>query len=109
MTDLDNNKATLFLKEKMAGIMLSVARGERRQKPVYIQQVSDEIDATYSHTCKAVKKLSVENGIGYIKTKKDGRKSVLTLTDEGEEVALSMSKMLRSMDEEEQVLKPVTA
>ena len=109
MKDFNDSKASLFLKGKMVGIMLSVSRGQRRKEPVYIQQVADEIDATYSHTCKAVKKLSVEHGVGYIKTKDDGRKSHLTLTEEGKDVALDFAELLRDMEEEDRVVTPVKA
>lgn len=107
MKDITEYNASLFLKEKMAGILVSISRAERVGNDIHISQVANEIDATYSHTSKSVKKLSVEDGVGYIKTKKDGRKSLLTLTDEGQRVASHLTHMLRDMDEEDSVVKPM--
>jgi DNA-binding MarR family transcriptional regulator len=72
-----------FLKEKPVEA-LTTLRKSREGDNVYVSVVSKRIDTTYAHTVKVLDRM--ENA-GLIKTRKDGRKKILELTERGEAYA----------------------
>ena len=83
-----------FLKEKpvMALVTIRRERGE-----IYCSRISKKIDTTYAHTVKTISRMEEE---GFIKSKKDGRKKLLELTDKGEKFSDHFLNLLSAFDEE---------
>ena len=63
----------------------------------YGSELSDMIDTTYPHTNAIITKMEERD---LISREKDGRKSMITLTDRGEMLAEKVSDVLNFLDEE---------
>jgi len=71
----------LFLKAKPVKIIVKI-RMQREEN--YALQLSKEVDATYSHTVKVLQKME-EHGL--VEFKRKGRKKIVDLTEEGNNIA----------------------
>jgi len=60
----------------------------------YASELSSEVDATYSHTVRILHQLEDYN---LVESKKDGRKKVVELTEEGEEIAEGCGDLLSKL------------
>lgn len=95
----------IFLHVKPAKILVGLVRGHDTK---YASVLSKEADCTYSHTVKILDQFKAH---GLIEFRKEGRKKLIELTDEGEDVANSMADLIDSMEEngnagdEKQVVK----
>ncbi len=83
----------IFLHVKPAKIMVGLVRGHDTK---YASVLSKEADCTYSHTVKILDQFK-EHGL--IEFRKEGRKKLIELTDEGEEVAEHMADLMDALDE----------
>lgn len=82
----------LFLNRKPVRA-LTVIRKSRDD--IYSSIISKEIDTTYAHTVKIVSKMEDE---GLVKSDKQGRKKILTLTDEGKDFADKFIELMNMME-----------
>lgn len=64
----------------------------RQTTPNYPTALSDQIDSTYSHTVRIIKKLE---RLGIVSSERKGRKKEVRLTDKGEEVADRCAEFLQ--------------
>lgn len=83
----------IFLHVKPAKILVGLVRGHDTK---YASVLSKEADCTYSHTVKILDQFKAH---GLIEFRKEGRKKLIELTDEGEEVADRMADLMDAMDE----------
>ena len=65
-----------------------------KKGPKYATQVSKEIDCTYSHTVKLLDELET---LKLVTFKKQGRIKVITLTEDGEDLAHSIEGVLMKL------------
>jgi DNA-binding MarR family transcriptional regulator len=63
----------------------------------YASALSSEVDATYSHTVRILHKLEDFN---LVESEKEGRKKVVDLTEDGEEVAKKCGDLLAELRDE---------
>ncbi|MFB6241304.1 MAG: hypothetical protein ABEJ36_00695 [Candidatus Nanosalina sp.] len=63
----------------------------------YASALSSEVDATYSHTVRILHQLE---DFGLVESSKEGRKKVIELTSEGEEVAKKCGDLLGELRDE---------
>lgn len=79
----------LFLRLKPVRLLTSLKNG-----PKYATILSKEVDCTYSHT---VKLLDQFKNFGIVEFEKKGRIKIITLTDDGEDLAHSMEGVLMKL------------
>jgi len=82
---------TLFMKEKPVRALIVAYK----EQGTYASEISKEVDTTYAHTIKIVKEFEK---IGLLKREKEGRKKVITPTDEGKEIAKGFSYIWNMID-----------
>lgn len=92
MTELPD----IFLNKKAAKTVTTVLK--KKHKP-FIGEISKEVDTTYAHTVKIIKKIQEETSKQFFTTEKQGRKKHIGLTSEGREIASVLQKI---MDKENQ-------
>ncbi len=85
----DTQLTKLFLRTKPVKMIISLKKG-----PKYATQVSKEIDCTYSHTVKLLDELET---LKLVTFKKQGRIKVITLTEDGEDLAHSIEGVLMKL------------
>lgn len=88
-----------FLKEKPCLALVKIAeksQSDYADEKAYSSVISKEIETTYAHTVKVIKKLE-ESGL--IESEKKGRKKYLTPTKQGSEIALRVSKLVNTIKE----------
>lgn len=68
----------------------------RETTPNYASELSNQIDATYSHTVKVLQRM--EN-LGLVEYKKEGRKKIVELTDDGSRIAEKCSELLKAISD----------
>lgn len=74
--------------------------------PLYIREISMEIDATYSHTLRLLERME-QNGL--VKSEQSGRKREYQLTSQGKSLAGNFSDFFTGTDEKsvEKDISPV--
>ncbi len=82
----------LFLQDKPAGILVEIKRGRGE---IYASILSKEVDCTYSHAVKILKKFEQNNLVEF---DKNGRKKLIELTDEGEKIASTLDELIREIN-----------
>lgn len=87
----DEDLKGLFLNKKPCSLIVSV----RRKNEPFASELAKTIDTTYAHAVKTIQKLE---GEGLIESEKRGRKKILSLTDEGEEVASCFCDLFNLME-----------
>ncbi len=85
----DTQLTKLFLRTKPVKMIISLKKG-----PKYATQVSKEIDCTYSHTVKLLDELET---LKLVTFKKQGRIKIITLTENGEDLAHSIEGVLMKL------------
>jgi len=85
----------MFLNEKPVMTLVTIRRS---RKDIYGSVVSKEIDTTYAHAVKIISKMEDK---GLVESHKDGRKKILSLTEEGKEYADLFIEIIESFDDEE--------
>ncbi|WEL19074.1 winged helix DNA-binding protein [Candidatus Nanohalococcus occultus] len=94
MIDNSSEIQKLFLKEKPARALVALRQS---REEMYLRLVSKKIDCTYAHTVKIIAMMK-EHGL--VKVRKQGRKKILELTEDGERYAdclVSMQDIERGM------------
>lgn len=82
----------IFLRKKPSRILVSL-HGDTAEN--YASSLSTRVDCTYSHTVRLIQKFK---DLGLIETKKEGRKKIVELTDDGEKVASNLSQVFEKVD-----------
>ncbi|MFB6116289.1 MAG: winged helix DNA-binding protein [Candidatus Nanosalina sp.] len=82
---------SFFINEKPVKILVNINSGFTGN---YASELSSEVDATYSHTVRILHQLEE---FELIESEKDGRKKVVELTDEGEEIAKTCGELLNKL------------
>lgn len=83
-----------FLKEKPVMALVTIRRA---REEIYCSKISKEIDTTYAHTVKIISRLEEE---GLIQSKKEGRKKILKLTQNGKKFSDHFLELLTAFEEE---------
>lgn len=78
----------LFLNEKPVLALVTIYR----QDETYGSKVAREIDTTYAHTVRIIQRLNDEE---LIRSRKDGRKKLVRLTEQGEQYAAQFDRLVR--------------
>ncbi|MCJ7450512.1 MAG: winged helix DNA-binding protein [Candidatus Nanohaloarchaeota archaeon QJJ-9] len=89
MDDLEE----VFLHKKPAKILVGIKRGQGSK---YASVLAKDADCTYSHTVKILNKFEEEELIEF---DKEGRKKLIQLTEEGEELASDVASLLNTLEE----------
>lgn len=89
----------LFLHDKPVKMLLTL----RGDKPKYATQVSKGVDCTYSHT---VKVLDFFKKLGLVEFDKKGRIKIITLTNDGEDIAHDFEGIVRKFGRLGSSIKP---
>lgn len=87
LTDLED----MFLHSIPASVLLQINHPEKEH---YASGIARDVDCTYSHVVKVIQRLEDH---GLVKTNKEGRKNVVTLTDKGEDVVKPLSDLMHAL------------
>ena len=82
----------IFLREKPSKILISLHRESTEN---YASALSTQVDCTYSHTVRLIQKF---DQLGLIETKKEGRKKIVELTNNGETIASNLSDVFNKLE-----------
>lgn len=82
---------SFFINEKPVKILVNINSGFTGN---YASELSSEVDATYSHTVRILHKLE---DFDLVESEKDGRKKVVELTEEGEDIARTCGDLLSTL------------
>lgn len=85
---------SFFINEKPVKILVNINSGFTDN---YASELSSEVDATYSHTVRILHQLE---DFDLVESEKDGRKKVVELTEEGEDIAKTCGDLLSVLREE---------
>lgn len=88
-----------FLKEKPVMALVTI---RKNREDIYCSMISKKIDTTYAHTVKTVSRLEEE---GLVESKKDGRKKILELTEDGEKFADMFIDLLEEFNGEDDTVE----
>lgn len=84
----DEDLESFFINKKPVKILVNINSGFTDN---YASELSSEVDATYSHTVRILHQLEEFN---LVNSEKEGRKKVVELTEEGEEIAKQCGDLL---------------
>jgi len=84
--------APIFFKEKPVNALAQLADDERSW---YASMLAKEIDCTYPHIVNILDKFHEHD---LIETEEEGRVKKITLTSQGEDLAIEFQNLLRRMD-----------
>ncbi|MDN5358358.1 MAG: hypothetical protein PWP76_201 [Candidatus Diapherotrites archaeon] len=87
-----NDTVGLFLKVKPAKAIILLR--DRRRK-WYVSALAKEVDTTYPHMVKLVKRFEE---LGIVKTAKEGRTRYIELTERGDELAHDLEGLYRHLE-----------
>lgn len=90
---MEDSIKDMFVNIKSAKILVSLSDPS---KDNYASEISSNVDCTYSHAVRILQKFEDRD---LVESKKDGRKKILELTSEGEEVARDMGDLIHTIDE----------
>lgn len=82
------NSSELFLKELAPEILITLRRNKLQE--IYKNNLAKKTGRNKSHV---VRKTNILEEKGYIKTQKDGRKQIITLTEKGEKTAEKLEQL----------------
>ncbi|HDD05252.1 MAG TPA: hypothetical protein ENF51_02060 [Candidatus Aenigmarchaeota archaeon] len=81
-----------FLREKPS---MMLVRLRDKSKPRYPSIIAKEVDCTYAHTVRVLQELEKH---GLITFEKKGRRKLIKLTKEGQEIAVSLLKLINLLE-----------
>ena len=81
-----------FLREKPS---MMLVRLRDKSKPRYPSIIAKEVDCTYAHTVRVLQELERH---GLITFEKKGRRKIIRLTKEGQEIADSLLKLINLLE-----------
>lgn len=90
MTELEE----FFLHSKPSQILVQL---NYPGKDHYTSEIAKEVDCTYSHAVRIIKKMESHD---LIQTRKEGRKKVVELTEKGQEIVEPLSELLHKLQQE---------
>lgn len=85
-----------FNRKSMVDVLTHIYKRQKKDEELYTLQISRDVELTYSHTSKSVNKLEDK---GFLKREKKARKSIISLTDEGEKVAEKLHELNQVLEE----------
>jgi len=88
---MGENVQNFFVNVKPVRILVSIKNNRTGN---YASAISSDVDATYSHTVRILHKLE---DFELVESKKEGRKKIVELTDEGREMAECCAELLSKM------------
>lgn len=97
LDDDEKGITSLFFKEKSVGILIAV----RQSRESYALQISRDVDVTYSYTVKVLEQMKEYDLVEF---EKRSRKKIVTLTEDGEEIAKHLNKARSEMKRKERKL-----
>jgi predicted transcriptional regulator len=77
-----------FLNEKPVLALLAIQNAENE---TYCSRISEKIDSTYAHTVKIVSRMKE---LGLLETREEGRKKMVSLSEEGEKQAEIFQRLM---------------
>lgn len=80
-----------FLNKAPVKALISI---QNPQRDNFARAISTDIDATYSHTLKVLERLQDH---GFVTRKKEGRKTVYNLTEDGKELAEKFTELMATL------------
>jgi len=80
-----------FVNVKSAKILVSLSNPSTDN---YASEISSNVDCTYSHTVRILHKFDDR---GLVETKKEGRKKMIELTEDGREIAQDLGDLMHSL------------
>lgn len=90
---MESDLTDVFLRSKPAQILVGIRRGRDAK---YASVLSKEADCTYSHTVKVLDRFEED---GLIEFEKEGRKKLIELTDRGQQLAMTMDRLMTQLDD----------
>ncbi|MFB6115355.1 MAG: winged helix DNA-binding protein [Candidatus Nanohalobium sp.] len=88
---MEDSLQEFFVNVKSAKILVSLSNPTMEN---YASEISSEVDCTYSHTVRILQRLEEE---GLAESKKEGRKKMIELTSQGEELAEKMGDLMHEL------------
>ncbi len=88
---MEDSLQKFFVNTKSARILVSLNDPTTDN---YASEVSTQVDCTYSHAVRIIQRLEEE---GLVDAEKEGRKKMVDLTGDGEEVARKLSDLMHSL------------
>ena len=82
---------SFFINEKPVKILVNINSGFTDN---YASKLSTEVDATYSHTVRILHELEEFN---LVTSEREGRKKIVSLTEDGEKVATQCGELLAAL------------
>lgn len=82
--------ARLLLRERPAQILLAAGAAARKQQNAYISTLAKEIDCTYAHASRVIKRM---RRLGLVKLNARGRVKLVTLTPAGEKAVAALQRI----------------
>ena len=76
-----NESRKFFLKEKPVKALMVISEAENE---TYCSEISEKIDSTYAHTVKLIGRME---DLDLLRTRKSGRKKLVSLSNEGKKQA----------------------
>ena len=92
----NNTLESLFLHEKPARLLISA------KTPKYATQLAKQADCTFSHTVKLLEQF---RKMGLVTFKKIGRIKMISLTDDGQEIANYLEGLVTKITNLEKIYK----
>lgn len=94
----DNEIEKLFFKVKPVKIMVNI--GGRNES--YARKLSKDVGVTYAHTVKILNRMKDYNLISF---EPQGRKKIVTFTDDGREIVNALSEAHQKVEERQRKLR----
>lgn len=88
---MEDSLQEFFVNVKSAKILVSLSNPTVDN---YASEISSEVDCTYSHTVRILQKFEKE---GLVTTNKEGRKKMVELTSDGEDLAQKMGDLMHEL------------
>jgi len=89
---MEDSIKDLFVNVKSAKILVSLSDPS---KDNYASEISSNVECTYSHAVRILQKFEDRD---LVESKKEGRKKIMELTPEGEEIAKDMGDLIHTID-----------
>lgn len=88
---MDDSLQEFFVNVKSAKILVTLSNPTTDN---YASQISSNVDCTYSHTVRILQKFEDR---GLVNSKKEGRKKIIKLTEDGGEVAEKLGDLMHTL------------
>lgn len=92
---MDDSLQEFFVNVKSAKILVTLSNPTSDN---YASQISSNVDCTYSHTVRILQKFEKK---GLVDSDKKGRRKMIELTEDGEEVAEKLGDLMHTLTQAE--------